>query len=157
MKPALRLVFLALLALSNAASAAEWTSLADNAAMRLSLNPARSKAKDGANVTQYRLDFKSPQKDAEGKTYQSSTMTVNVSCTAKTVALTEYQVHAAPGGQGAVLKTEKVAAPVATKVAAGSSDELVWNAVCEPKAATAPATTAAPAAPPAPKPAAPKK
>jgi hypothetical protein len=155
MKHPLRLAILAVLAAAPSAFAADWQQLGDNAAMKLSLSPDVRKGSDGASVTQYRLDFKSPQKNAEGKMYQSSTMTVSVSCPTKTVALSEFVVHTSPGGQGPVVMTQKVATPTATKVAAGSSDELVWNAVCAPKPAAAPAPATAPAA--APKSAAPKK
>ena len=158
MKRPLHLAFLALMAGSAAASAADWLPLAENPSMRLTLNPSGRKVNDGSHIVQYRIDLKSPQKTADGKTYQSSTMTVSVSCTAKTVALTNYAVHGGAAGSGEVVSTHKVAAPVANKVVPSSSDELVWNAVCSPpQPAAAPGAPAAASPAPAAKPAAPKK
>jgi hypothetical protein len=129
-----------------AANPAEWILLSDNPSGRLLLNPAGRKTPEGAHLVEYRIDFKAPQKNDAGKTYQSATMSVRLSCVAKTMALTDVASHAAPGGKGAEVTREKFAAPVPQPVAGGSS-ELIWKTVCEPPKPGAAAPAAAAPAP----------
>jgi hypothetical protein len=147
-----RLALFAALCLGQPAFAADWVQLADNALVTLSLNPDR-KTEAGGQVVQYRIDFKEPRKFPDGKTLSSSTMTVLVSCPAQTLALTETVAHSGTAGTGTEVLREKVKAPVANRVMPGSSDEIIFTAVC-PGAKLAPAVPARPA-PAAPAPAKP--
>jgi hypothetical protein len=147
MKPTQRIALFAAITLSCAAYAAEWQTLIETADARLALNPEGRKTAAGVHTVEYRIDFKQPRKLPDGKAVSSSTMTVMVSCPAQTVALTQTVAHAEAGGKGAVAMRDKVATPVANRVMPGSSDELVYKAVCAP--AAAPAKPAAPAPAPA--------
>lgn len=147
MKQPSRIALFALVTLASAAFAAEWQALIETADARLLLNPERKAAPGGQSV-QYRIDFKQPRKLPDGKTVNSSTMTVMVSCPGQTVALTDTVAHSEAGGKGIVVMRDRIASPVANRVLPGSSDELVYKAVCAP-AAAAPAKPASPAPAPA--------
>lgn len=147
MKQSIRIALFAALALASSpvAFAAEWVTLIETADARLTLNPEGRKSESGLHFAQYRIDFKQPRKLPDGKSVSSSTMSVMVSCSAQSVALVESVAHSEAGGKGTVVLRDKVASPVANRVTQGSSDELIYKAVCRPPAA--PAKPASPLSP----------
>jgi hypothetical protein len=146
MKFAVRTAAIGILVVCAHAEAADWPTLFEAGNVRLSLSPAGRKMADGTHIVQYRIDFKEENRTPAGKPFKSSTMTVLVSCDAKTVALTGYVANADAGGKGAEATRETVAKPTPQKVLPGSSDEKIWTAVCAPQPA-APAKPATPALP----------
>jgi hypothetical protein len=146
MKSPIRLASLALLALSTAAIAADWLPLFDSGNVRMTLNPSGRKTSDGRHVVQYRIDFKEAQKNSEGKTYMSSTVTAVIACKFRTIAAVDLAAHASPGGKGQEVMSQKIDKPDAKPIN-GGSEEMLYNAVCgAPKPIpAAPASTPAPA------------
>jgi hypothetical protein len=151
MKFAIRAVAFGFLIVGVHAEAADWPTIFEAANARLTISPTGRKMADGTHVVQYRIEFKDDNRTPSGQPFKSSTMTVLVSCEAKTVALTGYVANAEPGGKGAEVTRETIAKPTAQKVTPGSSDEKIWTAVCAPQPAApavpATATAARPAAP----------
>ncbi len=157
MQAAARLVILAAAALLGTAhAAADWRLLADTAVGKLSLDAGSMKPAGPQTAFQYRVDFKTPQKNAgTGKTYRSTVTDALVSCKEKTMAMKQLVAYADVDGKGEAVDRVSFATAAPTPIATGSSDEVLWKAVC-PGAAPAPASMPPPAAAPA-APAKPKK
>jgi hypothetical protein len=134
MKFAVRAAAIGFLLACAHAEAADWPMIFEAANARLSINPSGRKMADGTHVVQYRIDFAEASRTPAGKPFKSSTMTVFVSCDAKTVTLTGYVAHAEAGGQGVEVARETIAKPTPQKVVPGSSDDKIWSAVCAPPA-----------------------
>jgi hypothetical protein len=143
------LAMLALLAVAASAHAADWRTLADTNVGKLSYDAASVKPQGTQTAFQYRVDFKAPQKNpGTGKVYRSTVTDGMLGCKEKFIGMAQLVAYSEPEGKGDTVDRVTFAKPSLNAIVTGSSDEMLWKAVCPQPAAPAPAATppAAPAA-----------
>jgi hypothetical protein len=141
------LAMLALLAMAASAHAADWRTLADTNVGKLSYDAASVKPQGAQTSVQYRVDFKAPQKNpGTGKVYRSTVTEGLLGCKEKFIGMAQLVAYSEPEGKGDTVDRVTFAKPALNAIVVGSSDEMLWKALC-PAPAPAAAPPAAPAAP----------
>ena len=125
----------AALALAALPALAEWELLRGNDQQRLSLDPKTVKSKGGETTFKYLLDFRQPQGELGGK-YRSVVVGAALRCKDRQIALRSYEIYSASTGKGVLLAqpAPKAAEKAFQAVEKGSSDEDLFQRVCEKKA-----------------------
>ena len=144
-----RVLLVALIAMIAAPAEAAWKRLRrDNMAM-LSVDPQQIRREGNVATFRYLVDFRLVQ--GEGHTqYRSQISYAKVDCKARRFALTHTDAYLRYGGEGVIVAKTKLS-PAESEfrpLEKGSSDEDLWNFVCQGK--VPPATALPPPPPPIP-------
>ena len=144
-----RLLLFALIAVVAAPAEAKWKQLRRNNVVQLSVDTDQIRREGDIATFRYLVDFRLVQ--GEGHTqYRSQISYAKVNCKARTLALTHTDAFFRYGGDGVIVaKTKLSPAESAFKpLEKGSSDEDLWNFVCQGK--VPPASALPPPPPPIP-------
>ena len=138
MKPVAAAIALLIAALPCAA--AQWKSLRKDANAMLSVDTQSIKRKGDEATLRYMVDFRPGQASAGVRNpYRSIVVNARVNCATRAIALLGTDGYAQYGASGPIVaRTAPNAAEASYQpLEAGTSDEDVWQHVCEEKKASA--------------------
>ncbi len=120
------------------AMAVEWTPLRKNEGASLSIDKKSVQRKGDEASFQYLVEFPTPQGNpSDGVIYRSLVVNAAVRCGARAIAIGKTDAYLEPGAKGKVLATTRPPRGLALfkPVEPGTSDEDLWQSICERKKA----------------------